>query len=98
MDSVNASDRYVRKDSRRALAVRSLRARIILQFAAVLLPVGLVLVYQAGSDAYRIREMDRIFNRYQLAHDVKRHYASFVNGVVDAVDSGRLSGHAIQAL
>jgi len=98
MDSVSASEQDGRKHSGRVLAVRSLRARIILQFAAVLLPVALVLVYQAASDAYRVSEMDRILNRYQFAHDAKRHYASFVNGVVDAVDSGRLSAHALQAL
>jgi methyl-accepting chemotaxis protein len=42
--------------------------------------------------------LDRAFLQYQLAEDAHAQYKTFVNGVVDGVDTGRVAGSAVAAL
>ncbi len=76
----------------------SLRSKIILQFMAVMIPVTLVLVYQTVSDLQRSNELSRAFELMELSGAAKSHYKTFLNGVTDAVDSGKLGGDSIKSL
>jgi len=80
------------------LKVRSLKPTIILQFAIIIAPITLVLLYQALSD---VRHSDSVKFELQsvaLAHQARDNYKVFLNGVADAVDTGTLSNRARQAL
>jgi diguanylate cyclase (GGDEF)-like protein/PAS domain S-box-containing protein len=80
------------------LKVRSLTHTIILQFAIIIAPIALVLLYQALSD---IRHADSVrfeLQSVRLAHQARDSYKIFLNGVADAVDTGSLSNKARQAL
>jgi two-component system sensor histidine kinase/response regulator len=80
------------------IRVQSLRIRIVLQFAAILLPLTTLLAIQATLDARRASEISSALRLRQIALDVKSTYSRFVNGVADAVDSGRVSASARAAL
>jgi methyl-accepting chemotaxis protein len=76
----------------------SLKSRIISQFLIIILPLLLVLIYQAVSDARRAANLQRAFELHELIHEAKTQYKTFVNGVVDAVDTGNVGSGAIAAL
>ena len=76
------------------IRVQSLRVRIVLQFAAILVPLTALLVLQATLDARRASEASGALRLRQIALEVRSSYGRFVNGVADAVDSGRVSAPA----
>src|SRR5262245_31442987 len=82
------------------IGVDSLRIRIVLQFLLIVLPISLVLGYQVVFDVHvqRSREMERAFRLQGLARGARSSYKTFVAGVVDAVDTERISSNAVAAL
>ena len=76
----------------------SLENRIILQFMVVILPIFLVLASQTISDVRRSNELNKAFQLMDLSGISKTRYKTFLNGVSDAVDSGKLSNSGIKAL
>ena len=80
------------------LKVRSLKPTIILQFAIIIAPITLVLLYQALSDVQHANSVKFELQSVALAHQARDSYKVFLNGVADAVDTGTLSNRARQAL
>jgi methyl-accepting chemotaxis protein len=76
----------------------SLKSRIILQFLAVIMPITLVLAYQTVADYRRSGELNKAFHLMELSGTAKSQYKTFLNGVSDAVDSGKLGGGSLQTL
>lgn len=76
----------------------SLKGRIILQFMVVILPVTLVLIFQTISDLRRSSELVKAFHLMELSDTGESRYKTFLNGVSDAVDSGKISDKNIAAL
>ena len=76
----------------------SLKRQIILQFVAILLPLVAILAYQTMADYSRARATDLAAQRAGFATDAETQYKRFVDGIVDAVDSGSLAPNARLAL
>ena len=80
------------------LKVRSLKPTIILQFAIIIAPITLVLLYQALTDVRHADSVKFELQSVALAHQARDNYKVFLNGVADAVDTGTLSNRARQSL
>lgn len=76
----------------------SLKTRIILQFLLIVSPFAVALLYQTNQETERAAHLARIASLLVRSDALKEEYHQFVNGVVDAVDSGRLSAKAVEAL
>lgn len=76
----------------------SLKSKIILQFVVIMLPAMLLLTYQAISDARRSDKLARVSQEHAYARDALAQYKKFVDGVVDAVNTGIVSAGARAAL
>ena len=80
------------------IRTRSLKRQIITQFVAILLPLLAVLIYQTAADSLRVRATDSAVQRATLASQAASRYKRFVDGIVDAVDTGSLAPNARSAL
>src|SRR5437762_1465175 len=80
------------------LKVRSLRTTIVLQFAVIIAPITLVLLYQTLSDIQHAGSVKFELQSMALAIQAEDNYKVFLNGVADAVDTGTLSNRARQSL
>ena len=78
--------------------VQSLKSRIIVQFAAIALPLALVLAYQTSEVSRRAADIERKFYLHQDAATAHANFKRFVNGAADAVDMGRLGADSAAAL
>jgi two-component system sensor histidine kinase/response regulator len=78
--------------------VESLRARIILQFLAVLAPLTIVLAGQTWFDQRRASIIEHSLRVRQLSLEAQAGYGTFVNGVVDSVDRNYLGSSALAGL
>ncbi len=78
--------------------VKTLRAAIIVQVLLIVLPIGAILVAQSFFDFYRNADVERAFRFYKLALEAKGQYAAFVDGIVDSVDTGRVSSRTQDAI
>ncbi len=78
--------------------VESLRARIILQFLAVLAPLTIVLAGQTWFDQRRASIIEHSLRVRQLSLEALAAYGTFVNGVVDSVDRNYLGSSALAGL
>jgi methyl-accepting chemotaxis protein len=76
----------------------SLRRQIILQFVIILLPLLAVLIYQTATDYLHALATDRASRHAGLAGQAETQFKQFVDGIVDAVDSGTLAPSARAAL
>jgi methyl-accepting chemotaxis protein len=72
--------------------------KIALQFAVLLLPLAALLFLQAWMDLRRSAQMASAFPLHLQANAARKSYKQFVDGVGDAVDSGKLASAATQAL
>ena len=82
----------------KTLRVQSLKLRLILQVLALLLPTTALLAYQSWSDLRRAEVVDRAFQRDGKAKQAHDAYRIFVQGVTDAVDTGRIARPNLVAL
>ena len=81
-----------------SIQLDTLKARIVLQFLVLILPVSAVLVLQMAGDNRRANELRQLKQFVPIANDCVEHYQRFMNGVVDAVETGSVSSAAAQAL
>ncbi len=72
--------------------------KIALQFATVMLPLAVLLFVQAWLDLGRSVRLAESFPLHLHANAARKSYKQFVDGVTDAVDSGKLSAQAVDAL
>ena len=68
------------------------------QFAAIALPLVLLLVAVCALDARRAMKLARVAPEREAAGQMRSEFRTFQNGVVDAIDSGALSSQAGDAL
>jgi signal transduction histidine kinase len=80
------------------IKVQSLRNRIILQFLTIILPLGAVLVFLALLDLQRASALERSLRLREISLDAKDNYDRFVEGVIDAMDTGTLSKARVDSL
>jgi diguanylate cyclase (GGDEF)-like protein len=80
------------------LKVRSLKSTIILQFAIIIAPIAIALVYVAVKDARHASSVKFELQSVMLARQARDNYKVFLNGVADAVYTGALGNKARQAL
>ncbi len=77
---------------------RSLRNGIFFEIIIVMIPLTLLLIYQTVND---ITISDRVAETYRIqtvSSAARQKFKLFVNGVVDAVDTGRVSEDAVHDL
>ena len=84
--------------ARQLIRVTSLKTTIILQFAVILVPIIALLAYQTISEAQRAREVKVRVQLHERAVKLRDQYSRFINGVVDSVDTQRLSLAALNSL
>jgi methyl-accepting chemotaxis protein len=72
--------------------------KITAQFAVVALPLATLLAIQAWMDVRRSGELAVAFPLHLEVGAARKTYKLFVDGVTDAVDSGKLSAKALEAL
>jgi methyl-accepting chemotaxis protein len=75
-----------------------LNRRIVLQFLIVLAPGTVLNTYQVIVERANSRLIERTAELRSIADQARAHYAIFLDGVVDAVDAGRLATKALEAL
>jgi signal transduction histidine kinase/DNA-binding response OmpR family regulator len=78
--------------------VKLLKLRILAQFAIIIAPVTLILIFQAISDVRRTATIESIVERHGLARAAKDNFESFVTLAADAVETGSLGRRAYEAL
>jgi hypothetical protein len=76
----------------------TLNRQIVLQFLIVLAPGTILNVYQVLVERANSRLIEHTAQVRSIADQARAHYAIFLDGVVDAVDAGQLSGKALEAL
>ena len=80
------------------MKVKSLSSLIVAQFAVILLPLVAVLVYETGAEVRRAADLSLAMVLHRQAIEAKDSFAVFLNGAVDAVETGRLAAAAGAAL
>ncbi|HZF27297.1 MAG TPA: ATP-binding protein [Steroidobacteraceae bacterium] len=80
------------------IKVQSLRNRIILQFLIILVPLAAVLVILTLFDLQRASALENSLRLRELSLEAKDAYARFIEGVIDAMDTGTLSKARADAL
>jgi len=75
-----------------------LNRQIVLQFLIVLAPGTMLNVYQVLVERSNSRLIEHTAQLRSIADQARAHYAIYLDGVVDAVDAGQLSGKALDAL
>ncbi len=72
--------------------------KISAQFAVVVLPLATLLFVQAWLDLRRSTQLSVQFPTHLAASAARKTYKQFVNGLSDAVDTGKLSAQSVAAL
>jgi two-component system, sensor histidine kinase and response regulator len=80
------------------ISSRSLKGRIALQFVVILTPLAAVLAYQTFTDSEQTAALHEVSIRQSSAAGAWEQYKVFVDGVLDAVESGRVSVLTVKAL
>jgi methyl-accepting chemotaxis protein len=75
-----------------------LKHRIYVQFLIAILPLGVLIVYQAFSRNDLPQRVNTALRSYDLSLEASNAFKGFLDGVTDAVDSGQLGSSAIAAL
>ncbi len=78
--------------------VKLLKLRILAQFAIIIAPITLVLIYQTVADLRRTTAIESIVERHSLSRATKDGFESFMTHAADAVDTGSLGQRAVDAL
>jgi signal transduction histidine kinase/DNA-binding response OmpR family regulator len=76
----------------------ALKTRIALQIALIIAPIAAVLCLQTYADGQRTAQVERGFRLHQKATAARDHFKLFLDGAVDAVDTGVLSANSRQSL
>ena len=78
--------------------VKLLKLRILAQFAIIIAPITMVLIYQTVADQRRTTAIESIVERHGLSRATKDGFESFMTHAADAVDTGSLGQRAVDAL
>jgi methyl-accepting chemotaxis protein len=84
--------------SRGAFGRLSIRARMYVQFTLAVLPLLCLMVFQLLSVSDLPERVNNGLARYRAGNQAVASYRQFVNGVTDAVDTGKISDAAVQAV
>ncbi|MEO8343212.1 MAG: methyl-accepting chemotaxis protein [Gallionella sp.] len=75
-----------------------LKQRMYLQFFMAVLPLAIVFSYQMLSTSDLPAKVNKILSIYDLSLRASENYKSFLNGLVDAVDTGSISSKTLSSL
>jgi methyl-accepting chemotaxis protein len=75
-----------------------LKQRMYLQFFMAVLPLAIVFSYQMLSTNELPAKVDKILSIYDLGLQGSTSYKNFLNGIVDAVDTGTISSKTLRSL
>lgn len=75
-----------------------LKQRMYLQFFLAVLPLAIVFSYQMLSTSDLPVKVDKILGVYDLGLQASASYKNFLNGLVDAVDTGTISSKTLRSL
>jgi methyl-accepting chemotaxis protein len=75
-----------------------LKQRMYLQFFMAVLPLAIVFSYQMLSTNELPAKVDKILSIYDLGLQASASYKNFLNGLVDAVDTGTISSKTLSSL
>ena len=75
-----------------------IKQRMYLQFTLAALPLALILLYQVLSVSDLPLRVNRALGIYHVSLQASASYKDFLNGVTDAVDSGKFSEKTIKSL
>src|SRR5690348_6621708 len=81
-----------------AFARLPIRVRMYLQFTLAVTPLVGLLAFQLLSVSDLPERVDRGLAQYRAANQALASYHEFLNGVTDAVDTGKVSDLALKAL
>jgi methyl-accepting chemotaxis protein len=76
----------------------SLSRRLYLMLAVAVVPLCLLVVWLIQAEKAQTRRIDHAFRVYDLSTQKNAQYQLFLGGVVDAVDTGKVSAKAVEAL
>ena len=79
-------------------ATMKLKPRMYLQFFMAVLPLAIVFSYQMLSTSDLPAKVDKTLGIYDLGLQASASYKNFLNGLVDAVDTGTISSKALNSL
>ena len=80
------------------IRVHSLKRRIAVQFLIIVAPIAIVLVAQTILEVRRSANLQAAFLRAKAANQAHVSFKKFVDGVVDAVDTGSIAASVAIAL
>lgn len=80
------------------LGIKTLKGQIISQFVVVIAPITLLLVVQSFLEIQRSHVLNQSSLAYDRAVESRLDYQVFVNGVTDAVDTGKLGQTSVESL
>ncbi len=75
-----------------------LKQRMYLQFFVAVLPLAIVFSYQILTKSDLPARVDKILSTYDLGLQSSDSYKNFLNGLVDAVDTGSISSKTLKSL
>ena len=75
-----------------------LKQRMYLQFFLAVLPLAIVFSYQMLSTSELPEKIDRALSIFDMRLQASANFKSFLNGVIDAVDTGKLSSKTLASL
>jgi methyl-accepting chemotaxis protein len=75
-----------------------IKQRMYVQFVLAVLPLAMLMLYQVLSVSDLPVRVNRALGTYHVSLQASASYKDFLNGVSDAVDSGKFSDKALQAL
>ena len=76
----------------------SIRARMYVQFTLAVAPLAALLLFQLLSVSDLPERVNHGLARYRAGNQAVASYREFLNGVTDAVDTGKVSEGALKAL
>jgi methyl-accepting chemotaxis protein len=76
----------------------TLKQRIYVQFLVAILPLALLIAYQAFSSNDLPERVTAALKSYDLSLEAGNAFKQFTSGVADAIDTGKLGSNAIAAL
>jgi hypothetical protein len=78
------------------LATLRLKQRMYLQFFMAVLPLAIVFAYQMLSTSDLPAKVDATLSVYDLGLQSSASYKNFLNGLVDAIDTGTIGSKALR--
>src|SRR6185369_2983472 len=78
--------------------VKSLRTGVFTEIIIVMIPLTMLLIYQTVSDIRKSDQLAAVYRLQGASSAARQKFKLFVNGAVDAVDTGRVAEDALNDL